>query len=428
MVEAGLKVALIDSSGNYYSRRGEKSKGLTGFGGAAMRYDANLDYSNGVPETSNLGDRVFGNREIANQYINEVYKKLESFGLKNVNIEGGKGNGGSYNPNILVIVDRGILPIGERQSNTILNKIYDYLVDNGIHFFEFTDVERVVKQDDAFELTILDTKNLKKSILRSKYVILATGKLSVIKSRTIFDELGVKYSFCDAIDLGVRIETLKNTTDQITQGCVNPKIIFNQDGVITRTFCWCPGGKVIDYNFEGMCIVDGQHCHDNPTNQTNFGIVTTVKLPKNVDGTNFGINYVRTLNDYSAYRPGLQILKDFVNSKESSLEDVRKNRISPTITDYSLIDLNTLMIFDLKEKMLSLIEKINEVYPGAVSNDSLVYAPVLERVFPKINLDFNMESSVKGFFVVGDISGKAIGVITGAAMGIKAASCIISQK
>jgi uncharacterized FAD-dependent dehydrogenase len=38
-----------------------------------------------------------------------------------------------------------------------------------------------------------------------------------------------------------------------------------------------------------------------------------------------------------------------------------------------------------------------------------------------------MESSVKGFYVVGDISGKAIGVVTGAAMGIKAAGHIIQS-
>lgn len=425
--EAGLNVALIDKGGNFYSRQNEKNKGLIGFGGAAMRYDANLDYSNGIPETSNLGERVFGDRNTANLYIADVYNKLRFFGLPNIINKEKIGSGGSYDSGELEIVDRGILPIGEKQSRAILKKIYDYLMQQNFKFFEFSDVDSIVKQNGIFKVKFTDLKNKSRSMIMGKYVVLATGKLSVVKSRSLFDELGVKYEYCDAIDIGVRVETYKKVTDQITQDCVNPKIIFNQNGVSIRTFCWCPGGKVIDYNFEGMCIVDGQHCHDNPTKQTNFGIVATINLPSNVDGTDFGITNVGAFNKYSKYKPGLQILKDFINLKATSTAGLQKNDIKPTIDNFSLFDLNLLLSTNLRNSLLSIIEKINNVYPGAVPKNSLIYAPVLERIFPKVHLNSNMESSLSGFFIIGDISGKAIGVITGAAMGIKAASCIISQ-
>ena len=82
LVNAGLKVALVDKSGNYYTRLKTEEKDLTGFGGAAMRYDANLDYLYGIPEKSNLGERVFGNKKSAVSYIEEVCSNLEIFGLE----------------------------------------------------------------------------------------------------------------------------------------------------------------------------------------------------------------------------------------------------------------------------------------------------------------------------------------------------------
>lgn len=424
LIDAGLNVVLIDKSGNYYSRLKQEEKDLTGFGGAAMRYDANLDYMYGLPEKSNLGERVFGSKELASKYIESVYSRLETFGLeRDSKLKEIKRNADDANG--LEIVDRGILPIGEKVSNAVLRNIYDHLISRNITFLEFTEVIGIEK-NRSFEIKT-KTAGSETSKIMARNVVLATGKLSIIPSRHIFDMLGVNYALCDAIDLGVRVETIKKQADPITLSCVNPKIIFEKDGETTRTFCWCPGGRVIDYRFEGMSIIDGQHCHDKPTNQTNFGIVATIELPKGVDGTNLGINYIKTFNEYTKYKPGLQKLKDFINGKASSKEDIKANKIKPTLKDYSLVDLNKLLLFNLKERILILIDEINRSYPKAINDNSLLYGPVLERLFPKVDIDFNMESSIKGFFVVGDISGKAIGVITGAAMGTKAASRIIER-
>lgn len=424
LADAGLKVVLIDKSGNYYSRLKQEEKDLTGFGGAAMRYDANLDYMYGLPEKSNLGERVFGSKEVASRYIESVYSRLETFGLER-DSKSKEIGGGTEDASGLEIVDRGILPIGEKVSNAILKNIYDYLVSKNVTFLEFTEVTGIEK-NSIFEI---QTKRSGKDELKIKArkVVIATGKLSIIPSRFIFDMLGVNYQVCDAIDLGIRVETGKRQADPITLSCVNQKIIYEKDGEITRTFCWCPGGRVIDYKFEGMSIIDGQHCHDKPTSLTNFGVVATIELPRDVDGTNLGINYIKTFNEYTKHKPGLQILKDFIEGEASSKEDIKANKIKPTLQGYSLVDLNKLLLFNLKDRILTLIDKINGSYPKAISDDSLLYGPVLERIFPKVDIDFNMETSVKGFFVVGDISGKAIGVITGAAMGIKAASQIIEM-
>lgn len=422
LVEAGLNVALIDKSGNYYTRANIKDKDLTGFGGAAMRYDANLDYSNGIPEKSNLGERVFGNKEVATKCIKEVFDILQSFGLKKESRDRKTDSDDSYNSG-LEIIDRGILPIGERDSTQFLKNIYDYLLSKNTAFFEFTEVIDVTKEE-VFEVKALRSGK-GKLMIKGKNVVLATGKLSVSHSRSIFDRLGVKYKYCDSIDIGVRIETKKKSTDQITLGCINPKIIFEDKGVISRIFCWCPGGRVIDYKFEGMRIIDGQHCHDNPTDQTNFGIVTTIKFSKGVDGTKFGISYIKMFNEFTCHKAGVQIMKDFRDGNVTLLKNIKKNEVIPTVLKYSLVDLNMLLIFNIREGILKLVNEMNKTYPEAVTDNSLIYGPVLERIFPKVDLDFNMESSIKGLYVVGDISGKAIGVVTGAAMGVKAASHIV---
>ena len=185
---------------------------------------------------------------------------------------------------------------------------------------------------------------------------------------------------------------------------------------------------MISYVFEDTRIIDGQHCHDKPTQQTNFGIVSTIKLPKNVDGTRFGVSYIKTFNEFTGHKPALQILDDFIKRRVTIEERLRNSCVNPTMSDYSLIDFNLILSFDLRRKILKFIKKINKIYPQSISKESLIYGPVLERFFPKVETDFNMESSVKGFYIVGDISGKAIGVITGAAAGLKAASHILQVK
>ena len=426
LIESGLSVALIDKGGNFYTRANTKEKDMIGFGGAAMRYDANLDYSDGIPKESKLGERVFGDREIATKYIKDVYDKLESFGLKRDVFQTVIKPKSNNADDFLKVIDRGLVSIGEKTSAEVLRKIYDHLVSKGLLFLEFAEVVDITKQREEFIVDIIVHGNERKTI-QAKNVVLATGKLSVNQSRLIFDKLGVRYKKCNTIDVGIRVETNKKTTDQITLGCINPKIILERNGVVTKTFCWCPGGKVISYEFEGVCVVDGQHCHDNPTEQTNFGIVTSIELPPNVDGTDFGVSYIKTFGEFTNKKPGVQILGDFINGKASSRQDVENNPVAPTTADYSLVNLGAVSIFDLKSEALNLIENLNKIYPQAIGPESLVYGPVLERIFPKVELTQNMESSVTGFFIIGDISGKAIGIITGAAMGMKVADHLIEK-
>jgi uncharacterized FAD-dependent dehydrogenase len=421
-----LKIALMDKGGDYYSREKEKSKELTGFGGAAMRYDANLDYSDRIPNTSNLGKRIFGSTSSAIAYISEVYIKLELFGLKKSNkIKALKVKHGVILKD-LNIIDRGIVPIGERSSSKILKNIYDYLISKGVFFFQYTEVINIKKNNNIFKLDVRDLKHNHNISFQSSFIIWSTGKLAVKSSINIFEKLGITYSNCHAIDVGVRIETTKHSTEKIIKECANPKIILNEKKETTRTFCWCPGGKVISYDFAGYKILDGQHCHDNPTNQTNFGIVTTIKFPKNINGINAGIEMVKKSNLITNNKVGLQLLRDFIAGTPSSLKSLNKNLVKPTIEFFSLVDLNKIISTKLKKRILKLINKINKYYPKSISEDAIVYAPVLERIFAQPKLDFNMESSVKRFYVIGDISGKAIGIITGAAMGIKAATHIIN--
>ena len=415
-----IKIAVIERGGNYYSRKNEETKSLIGFGGAAMRYDANLDYANGIPISSNLGERVFGSKESALTIISEVYKKLSLFGLNN---ETNSKDKAETETNPINFVDRGILPIGEKKSSEILKKIYEYLINNGVIFFEYTEVTNVGKST-TFEIQAVNLKQDTPLFFKSDFVIWSTGKLSVESTINIFNNLGIDYLNCNTLDVGIRIETNKDSTEEITRECVNPKIILSDKSGDTRTFCWCPQGKVIYYDFLGYKILDGQHCHDTPTNQTNFGIVTKITLPKDINGITLAIDMLRKTNLLTDNKVGLQLLKDFIAGKTSSQDSLKGNSIEPSIEHFSLVDISQIVPEQAKNKIIKLIYEINRFYPESIPENALIYAPVIERAFAQPNINFDMESSVKGFYVIGDISGKAIGIITGAAMGIKAAKHI----
>lgn len=421
LVDSDLKIGILDSGPGYYKKGGKNNKKLNGFGGAAMRYDFNLDYYDGTRKGSVLAGGVFKNSSAANLLIKDVYAQFIRFGL-NKNKKKVKTDI-KANKNSLKIIERKILPVGNKEANKILKNIYDYLLSKNISFFEFTEVVQI-RNKGLFELQTV-TSDKKQKIIKARIVIVATGKKSVFQFRNIFQELNLKTEPCHSIDIGVRIETNKKFTQQITKDFLNPKIICNDMNGISRTFCWCPGGGVISYDFEGLTIIDGQHNHDKQTKQTNFGILVTTKLPARVDGTMFGWSYIKMFNDFTGYKVGVQILKDFKVGIASSITNIKNNNIHPSLSKYSLIDLGPLFIFNAKQRIINLIAKINKVYPGAVPDNSLVYGPVLERIIPEVIVNHNMESSVHGLYVVGDISGKGVGVVTGAAMGIKAAEHIL---
>jgi hypothetical protein len=224
--------------------------------------------------------------------------------------------------------------------------------------------------------------------------------------------------------VGVRIEGLSKYLNSITNKCLNPKIIIRDKNIKTRTFCWCAGGKVIDCDFYGVRILDGQHLHRNPSQNTNFGIVTTMPTPPNTSNTDFGLNFAQSINKLGKGKIIVQRIDDFKKNQKTTLRNFNSSLVKPSLKSFELSNIRKGIPVLIAKGIQQMIETINKMYDNVITDDCLIYAPVVERVFPLVTLNENMETNQKGIYMIGDCSGKVTGVISGAAMGIVAANSI----
>jgi len=111
----------------------------------------------------------------------------------------------------------------------------------------------------------------------------------------------------------------------------------------------------------------------------------------------------------------------------STIEKINTNAVIPSLKTYTNIDINSVITANLRRNILNMIEQLNKLYPKAIQEYSLINAPVLEKMFPKPFIDKHMESNIPNIFIIGDISGKVIGIITGGATGIAAGKKIINS-
>lgn len=393
-------------------------------GGIALRSEANLDYCEGLSPKNNRLIKLFGNKDVANKHIKRVYKYLEEFGLptpveKNALRKRGNSLSGKIN-----YIDRGIIPVDKNVIHYILNNIKNKL--SGYKHLKILLSSEVIN---------IETGRLKRWQIRvrtesteieieTSNLIIATGKLSAAWLKENLDSLKISYQDNSYIDIGVRVEGLSEYFDKITKKCLNPKIIINDGIVQARTFCWCVGGRVIEYDFCRARILDGQHLHSRPSKNTNFGIVVTIKLPPKVSNTDFGVNFAKFINSISSAKISLQLMRDFIQNKQTELGKIKSNKVKPSLIHFGIANLRSFLPPIVTEGVIKMIDEFNKTYENAIPPDCLIYAPVVERVFPRTFLSQSMETSQKGIFLIGDCSGNATGIITGATTGLVAADFI----
>lgn len=420
----GIFAALELSKNNINTILIEKQSRL---GGTALRFDVNLDYFRGLPLKSPLGKQVFGSRQIANTLIHYVYKILQDAGLSILrNLEDVENKLPSYllQSKNIEYVDSGIIPVNKYIVDCILNTFKENLTTNrNLKLFFNTEIENIYKgKHKGWRVLGKNQNNLIK--IETDNVIIATGKASIKWVAEILESLKILCLNNSQVDIGVRIEGLSKYFTPLTKNCLNPKIIIKHKNILIRTFCWCIGGKVIEYEFCDAKILDGQHSYSNPTLNTNFGIVSTILLPPHTSNTNFGINFAKLINTLGGGKITLQLLRDFMKNRQTTLNELKANIVKPTLNNFNLTNIRPFFPTSVANGIVQIINIINKICDNLVTKNCLVYAPVIERIFPIIPLNHGMETSRKGIFLIGDCSGRATGIITAAAMGIAAARYI----
>lgn len=412
---------------------------MTGLGGAAFHFDTNLGYVRGLSQSKIENDgrggfrtysgleRALGGFDRAARSVHEVYQLMYRFGLPPAEAEpppvagpppgaGSEGVSRGGIPAGFALADEAVSQaITVDEALTVIDGLLADALAHGLDLCLKTRADAILRQRDGTWAVRAGVAEF-----RAPNVIIAVGKLGLPWVRSLLEQHAVAHRPSTRVDVGVRLEAPREITAPLTATCHNPKFTFlNDSAEPVRTFCVCDGGRIMQYAFLDTVVLDGQHCLTTPTGRTNFGIVTTVELPRGRDGTAYALEFARAVTRAGQGLPVVQPLLELLGGAPAA------TRPGTSLIHAHWTDLAAAIGPQRVADIAAMARRLEEVAPGLTGPDTVVAAPVIERLFPAIELSPDLESSAPGLYFVGDCSSKIIGVTYGASTGLSAAAAVL---
>lgn len=215
------------------------------------------------------------------------------------------------------------------------------------------------------------------------------------------------------MDLGIRYELPNHIVHELNQEMYEFKVRYkSKTGYTVRTFCNNPSGFVVRENYGDFLTVNGHSKKNEKSNNTNFAILTTVKLtqPFN-DPIGYGSHIAKLTNLLAGKnRVILQTYENFKDSKRTK----HLYRVKSTMDEskYILGDINLAFPRRIIASIIDFIENLDKLVPGVASPDNLLYAPEIKFYSNKLNNDH-----FKNLKFIGDCSGATRSIIYASAHG-----------
>ncbi|MEM3763211.1 MAG: FAD-dependent oxidoreductase, partial [Desulfurococcaceae archaeon] len=258
----------------------------------------------------------------------------------------------------------------------------------------------------------------------ARRVLLAPGRGGAHWFRQVAEALGIEVE-PTPLDIGVRVEVPYYVAEHVTSVNFDPKIILytkSYDDMV-RTFCTNPQGYVLKEQYEdGTVGVNGATFNTAKSKNTNFALLVTLKLTVPYqDVLELGKSIARIATKVGMGKPLIQRLGDLEKGRRSTWERISRSIITPTLRDVTPGDISLVLPHRVVANIVEAIERLDTVYPGLASPQTLIYAPEIKyySVRAKVNKDF--ETSVPGVYAAGDGAGLSRGINGAAATGILAA-------
>ncbi len=401
----------IKSNSNLEVHVFEKSKDIYSSSISGIRADGKLFVSKEMGGNIDIDLRL--QRQFVDYYVNNTDSKEVETGKSFKNMDFYK----KFYAKGFLPIESDFYHIGTDQLKQVLYNIYaDFSSHQNIHFHfnnRITDLELsennqiIINGEDKFD-----------------QVVVAVGRSGHKFIKTIIGKYPDLIRDNKKVDLGVRFELPNHIVQELNDEMYEFKIKYrSKTNYLVRTFCNNPSGFVVREKYDDFVTVNGHAKMKEKSNNTNFAILTTVKLtqPFN-DPTGYGSHIAKLANILAGKdRVILQTYKNFKESKRS------KNiyRVLPTLAEDKFIlgDINLAFPRRIIESLIDFIENLNEVVPGVANKDNLLYAPEIK--FYSNILDNSKFENLK---FIGDCSGATRSIIYATAHGYIEAEKLLQNK
>lgn len=315
---------------------------------------------------------------------------------------------------------------------SVVKNIRNKIIDNGGEFRFNTKLTNIKYENNKITSIIVnDNEEIKCDCL-----ILAIGHSARDTFKMLYENkinmepkpfaIGIRVQHSQELinnnQYGTNNQSLPPASYKLTHTCKNKRGVY--------TFCMCPGGYVVNSSSEDkMLAINGMSYHARESGTANSAVIVTVTPKDFGDMPLDGIEFQRKLERIT-YKVGnglipVQLLKDFINNKEST----KLGSIEPKFKGkYKLANLNKIfpnyIIESLKEGIIAFDKKIK-----GYARDDTVLAAIESRTSSPVRIvrDEHFESNIKGIYPSGEGAGYAGGITSSAMDGIKIAEAIMNK-
>ncbi len=225
------------------------------------------------------------------------------------------------------------------------------------------------------------------------------------------------------LDLGIRFELPNHIVEDLNREMYEFKVKYcSNTGYRVRTFCNNPSGYVVTEKYEDFITVNGHAKLSQKSKNTNFAILTTVKLtqPFN-DPIGYGSNIAKLTNMIAG--KDKVILQTYGNFKKSK-RTKHLYRVLPTLPKDKFIlgDINLAFPRRIIESIIDFVDNLDKVVPGIANEDNLLYAPEIKFYSNKLS-----NSKISNLKFIGDCSGHTRSIIYATAQGYLEAEKLLKK-
>ncbi|NOZ46905.1 MAG: NAD(P)/FAD-dependent oxidoreductase [Chlorobi bacterium] len=350
----------------------EKSKDIFSSSISGIRADGKLFVS------SEMGGDIYIDRKLQKQFVDYYINHSSS-----KNYESGKSfsNEKHYN----TFYEKGFLPItsdfyhlGTDQLKEVLNNIFQGFINHKNLIFHFN--KRITEIEVTNKQVIINNSETYDKVL------IAVGRSGHKLVKSVIQKYPELITDNTQVDLGIRYELPNHIVQELNDEMYEFKLKYkSKTGYMVRTFCNNPSGYVVTENYDDFCTVNGHAKLNDKSKNTNFAILTTIKLTQPFNEPISYGSYIAKLSNLLAGKDKV-ILQTYDHFKKSKRT---KNlyRVFPTLpeTKYILGDINLAFPRRIIESIIDFIENLNLIVPGIANPDNLVYAPEIKFYSNKLS-------------------------------------------
>jgi len=313
----------------------------------------------------------------------------------------------------LHLLDAKVRHLGTDRNLKILANMYNHLKDK-IEMIFNTEVKDITKEGEQFNVTT-DNGNYS-----CKDLIVASGRSGSKWISKECEKLGIK-TRSNRVDIGVRVELPAAVFEHITAEVYESKVVYRTKkyGDLVRTFCMNPHGEVVSENTNGIVTVNG-HSYSNPelhTENTNFALLVSNNFTEPFRNSNEYGESIARLSNMLGGGVLVQRFGDLVKGRRTNEHRMSKSFTIPTLKA-TPGDLSLVIPKRQLDAIIEMIYALDNIAPGTANEDTLLYGVEVKFYNSNVEVDNNLETKIKGLYILGDGSGVTHSLSQASASGV----------